>query len=64
MGIFDEDPEKIVHTHQLGQDLSLLSVDELQTRIAQLKNEVARLEKELSTKDESKNAAEAFFKRQ
>jgi uncharacterized small protein (DUF1192 family) len=63
MAIFDEGPQKSVHVHEIGQDLSLLSVAELTERIEQLKAEIARLERELNEKDVSKSAAEALFKR-
>lgn len=63
MGIFDDESEKIVRIHQIGQDISLLSVDELRERIEQLKEEIGRLEQEMSSKDASKSAAEALFRR-
>ena len=49
-------------THELGQDLSTLSVHELDERIEQLRYEIARLEEARSRKEASKNAASAFFK--
>ncbi|TGS88027.1 DUF1192 family protein, partial [Mesorhizobium sp. M2D.F.Ca.ET.178.01.1.1] len=45
------------------QDLSLLSVGELSERIGILRDEIARLEAELKTKDNTKSAAEALFRR-
>ena len=39
----DDLPKKKV-THEIGQDLSLLSIAELSDRIALLKEEIARLE--------------------
>jgi uncharacterized small protein (DUF1192 family) len=50
-------------THELGQDLSTLSVAELQGLIDTLKGEVVRVEKVLSDKQSSLSAAEAAFKR-
>lgn len=50
-------------THELGQDLSKLSVAELQALIDTLKGEVGRVEKALSDKQSSLSAAEAAFKR-
>lgn len=64
MSIFDEETGKIVRVHEIGQDLSLLSVDELNARIGQLKEEIARLEGELAAKGETKAAAEALFRRE
>lgn len=62
MGLFDEEDVKKTPVHEIGQDLSLLSVDELSERVAILKQEIARLEAEAESKGASKNAAEAFFK--
>lgn len=58
----DELPKKKI-VHELGQDLSLLSVDELSERIAALKEEIARLEAEMAKKRSSKSAADSFFKK-
>jgi len=63
MGIFDEEPAKFSRKHEIGQDLALLSVDELRHRIAMLKDEIARIEAELSAKGATKAAAEALFRR-
>jgi len=58
----DELPKKKV-THEMGQDLSLLSVAELTQRIGLLKEEIARLEVEMTRKRASKSAADTFFKK-
>lgn len=58
----DELPKKKI-VHELGQDLSLLSVGELNERITALKEEIARLEAELARKHSSKSAADSFFKK-
>jgi len=58
----DELPKKRI-THEMGQDLSLLSVAELAARIALLKEEIARLEGETARKRASKSAADTFFKK-
>ncbi|MAS14549.1 MAG: hypothetical protein CMH69_14720 [Nitratireductor sp.] len=63
MGIFDEDERKPVATHQIGQDLALLSVDELKHRVTLLQEEILRLEREIESKGATKNAAEALFHR-
>ena len=60
--IDDDDRPKKKITHEIGQDLSLLSVEELAERIALLKSEIARLEEAASKKRASKDAANAFFK--
>jgi uncharacterized small protein (DUF1192 family) len=63
MAIFDDEPRKKARSHEIGQDLALLSVDELSERIAMLRDEIARLEAELKTKGATKSAAEALFRR-
>jgi uncharacterized small protein (DUF1192 family) len=55
-------PKKKI-SHEIGQDLSPLSVTELGERIALLKEEIARLEAEVASKRASQNAANAFFKK-
>ena len=64
MALFDDEPAKPKRVHEIGQDLSLLSVDELDERIAQLKAEILRLENELKAKGSTKLAAEALFRRE
>ncbi|MGY3578762.1 uncharacterized small protein (DUF1192 family) [Bradyrhizobium sp. USDA 4504] len=49
-------------SHEIGQDLSLLSVEELTERIALLNAEVDRLKEAMTKKRASKDAANAFFK--
>ena len=64
MPAIDEDdrPKKKV-TPEIGQDLTLLSVGELTERVALLKEEIARLEANMATKQASKSAADLFFKK-
>ncbi|MBN8964631.1 MAG: DUF1192 domain-containing protein [Rhizobiales bacterium] len=64
MPAIDEDdrPKKKI-VHEIGQDLTLLSVGELTERIALLKDEVARLEANITAKQASKSAADLFFKK-
>jgi uncharacterized small protein (DUF1192 family) len=57
----DDRPRKKI-THEIGQDLSLLSVEELNERIALLASEIARLEAAVTKKRASKDAANSFFK--
>ncbi len=63
MPAIDEDdrPKKKI-AHEIGQDLSLLSVAELRERIALLKEEIARLETNIASKQASRTAAEGIFK--
>lgn len=63
MALFDDEPLKKPKAHEIGQDLSLLSVDELGERIALLRAEIERLEGELQAKGTTKTAAEALFRR-
>jgi uncharacterized small protein (DUF1192 family) len=58
----DDLPKKKI-AHELGQDLTLLSVGELGERIDLLKEEIARLEAEMARKRASQTAADAFFKK-
>lgn len=63
MSILDDAPARKPKPHEIGQDLSLLSVAELEERIGLLRAEIERLEAELATKDRTKSAAEALFSR-
>jgi uncharacterized small protein (DUF1192 family) len=58
----DDRPKKKI-THEIGQDLALLSVRELQERIALMKDEIARLETSIASKEASRNVADTFFKK-
>ncbi|AZO11177.1 MULTISPECIES: DUF1192 domain-containing protein [unclassified Mesorhizobium] len=63
MATFDDEPRKKPRSHEIGQDLALLSVDELSERITLLRDEIARLEAERAAKGATKSAAEALFRR-
>jgi uncharacterized small protein (DUF1192 family) len=58
----DDLPKKKI-THEMGQELTLLSVAELTERVTLLKDEIARLEAEMKRKQASKSAADTFFKK-
>ena len=62
MALFEDDKPKRKITHDIGQDLYLLSVAELDERIALLNTEMARLEADRAAKNNSKAAAEALFR--
>jgi uncharacterized small protein (DUF1192 family) len=62
MALFDEEP-KPRRSHEIGQDLATLSVAELQARIGMLRDEISRIEAELTSKGQTKTAAEALFRR-
>jgi len=57
----DEVPRKSI-AHEIGQDLSLLSVEELTERIALMNSEIERLQAAMTKKRASKDAANSFFK--
>jgi uncharacterized small protein (DUF1192 family) len=59
----DDDRPKKKISHEIGQDLTLLSAAELTERIALLKAEIARLEADMARKAAVKSAADTFFKR-
>ena len=60
----DEEPiRKPPKAHELGVDLTLLSVEELKERIAALQVEIARLEGAMRAKEASRSTADRFFKR-
>ena len=57
----DDKPRKKI-THDIGQDLYLLSVEELSERVALLTSEIERLKEAMTKKRSSKDAADRFFK--
>jgi uncharacterized small protein (DUF1192 family) len=58
----DDKPKKKV-SHEIGQDLTLLSVEELGARVQLLRDEISRLEADMTRKRASRTAADQFFKR-
>ena len=58
----DDDRPRPKPKHDIGQDLSLLSVEEIDERIGLLKEEIERLAADRTRKLASRNAADAFFK--
>ncbi len=62
MPIEDDDRPRKKISHEIGQELSLLSVEELAERIALLRSEIERLEAASARKRASKDAANNFFK--
>jgi uncharacterized small protein (DUF1192 family) len=63
MPAFDDDLPKKKISHEIGQDLTLLSVGELTERIALLKDEIARLEADIAKKQATRSVADQFFKK-
>jgi len=64
MAAIDEDdrPKKKL-VHEIGQELALLSVEEINDRISLLNDEITRLQDALAKKRASRSAADQFFKR-
>lgn len=64
MSLFPEDdrPRKKL-AHEIGQDLSALSLEEIEARIAVLQAEVERLREAGAAKGASRQAADAFFRK-
>ena len=58
----DDRPKKKI-AHEIGQELALLSVKELQERIVLLREEIARLETSIASKQASRSVADQFFKK-
>jgi uncharacterized small protein (DUF1192 family) len=58
----DEDRPRKAAVHEIGQDLSLLSVEELTARVTLLRSEIDRLEAALAKKRASRDAANSIFK--
>jgi uncharacterized small protein (DUF1192 family) len=56
-------PRKPKQETVLGQDLSAMSVHELEARIADLEAEIVRTKEALRSRTATKSAADAFFKR-
>jgi len=61
--IDDDDKPKKKIAHEVGQELTLLSVEELRERIQILNDEISRLEADIKQKQASRSAADQFFKR-
>ena len=60
----EEEPvKKPSKVHEIGSDLSLLSVHELRERVDALRAEIERLEATMKAKQATKSAADTFFRR-
>ena len=60
--IDDDDKPQPKVAHEIGQDLALLSVQELEARIALLRGEIERLEADIARKRSTRATADQFFK--
>jgi uncharacterized small protein (DUF1192 family) len=63
MSLFDDEKPAKKLSHEIGADISMLSVDELGARIILLKDEITRIEAEIASKSSSRNVAESLFKK-
>jgi uncharacterized small protein (DUF1192 family) len=61
--IDDDDRPKKKIAHEIGQDLTLLSVEELAARVQLLHDEIGRIEADMAQKRASRSAADQFFKK-
>jgi uncharacterized small protein (DUF1192 family) len=61
--IDDDDRPKKKIAHEIGQELSLLSVEELASRVQLLHDEISRLEADMAQKRSKRAAADQFFKK-
>jgi uncharacterized small protein (DUF1192 family) len=61
--IDDEERPKKKVSHEIGQELTLLSVEELAARVELLRDEIGRLEADMTKKRASRSAADQFFKK-
>jgi uncharacterized small protein (DUF1192 family) len=59
----DDDRPKKKIVHDIGQDLALLSIRELEERIALLNAEISRLAGTIESKQGSRSVADQFFKK-
>ena len=64
MTFADDDRPRKKTSHEIGQDLSQLSIEEIDARVALLQGEIERLAAARLKKESSRLAADAFFKRQ
>jgi len=62
MAIEDDDKPRRKISHEIGQELSLLSIEELQERVALLSAEIERLQAAVAKKRASKDAANSVFR--
>lgn len=60
--MFEEERPKLTPRHEIGQDLAMLSIGELEDRIALLQAEIARIEAVRAAKGEHLSAAAALFR--
>ncbi len=60
--MIEDEPKPKARDLPLGAPLDTLSVDELEARIALLREEIARIERAIDGKRASRTAADSFFR--
>jgi uncharacterized small protein (DUF1192 family) len=63
MAFLDDDRPRKPAKAAPGEDLTLLSLEELDERIAIYRAEIERLERDIAAKRQSRQAADSFFRR-
>jgi uncharacterized small protein (DUF1192 family) len=58
----DDEPRKVIRTHEVGMPIETMSVEELTFRIGMLEEEIARLRAAIAHREKSRSAAESIFK--
>jgi uncharacterized small protein (DUF1192 family) len=58
----DEDRPKPRPSHVIGENLDMVSLEELHLRVRLLEQEIARLNAEIKRKNASRRAADSVFK--
>lgn len=61
--MFDDDEVRKPKGHEVGMPIDAMSVEELQQRIALLRDEIARLEQAIAARRNTRAAADSLFKR-
>ena len=59
----DDDRPKKKIVHEIGQELALLSIRELEERIVLLNEEIGRLQAAIASTQGSRSVADQFFKK-
>jgi uncharacterized small protein (DUF1192 family) len=59
----DDDRPKKKIVHEIGQELALLSIRELEERLELLNEEIGRLQAAIASKQGSRSVADQFFKK-
>ena len=63
MSLLDDDRPRKKPSPQPGENLSELSIEELQERIALYRGEIERLEQDIAAKERFRTSAESIFRR-